>query len=134
MPFTKTVKQVQPMTVEAASDYASRLLEFEQRGSDTESALFRLEQRYGLSPNQVLHLRSRRAKSCDVSLFARLRAAYIDLCERQVTKLQHQIAVEKATDDDDDLRDLEAEAARLAAKVQARKAALRLVRSDGGGR
>ena len=117
--------QAHPMTVEAASDYASLLVEMEQRGSDTEDALYRLEQRYGLSPNTILHLRSRRAKSCDVSLFARLRAAYIDACERQVRKLQHTIAIEKATCDDDDLRDLAAETARLVDKIQAKKAALR---------
>lgn len=114
---------VHPMTVEAASIYATSLLEHEQRGSDIESALNRLEQRYGLSPNQIMHLRSRRAKSCDVSLFARLRLAYIDLCERQVSKLQHQIAVEKATGDGT-LMDLEQEAAALAQKIAARKAAL----------
>lgn len=113
------------MTVEAAYDYASRLVELESRGSDTEAALFRLEQRYGLSPNQVQHLRSRRAKSCDVGLFARLRMAYLDMCERQVTKLQQQIAIEKATHDDADLRDLEADAAALAAKIAARRAAMR---------
>lgn len=125
MPFTKKQHPVHPMTVEAASNYASRLLEMEQRGSDTDSALFRLEQRYGLSPNQIMHLRSKRAKSCDVSLFARLRGAYLDLCQRQVSKLQHQIAVEKAIDDDDDLRDLEAAAAALAAKIAAKKAVTR---------
>lgn len=124
MPSTKTMKQVHPMTVEAASEYASRLLEHEQRGSDIEAALFRLEQRYGITPNQIMHLRSRRAKSCDVGLFARLRAAYLDLCERQVTKLQHEIAITKATSDDA-LEDLEAEALRLAEKIAERKAALR---------
>jgi len=124
MKSTKNQHPVHPMTVEAASNYASRLLEMEQRGSDGEAALFRLEQRYGLSPNQLLHLRSRRAKSCDVSLFARLRAAYLDLCERQVRTLQHEIAIEKATSDDT-LEDLEAEAGRLAAKIQARKAAMK---------
>ena len=122
MPFTKTKHQVHPMTVEAASDYASRLLEYEQRGSDTESALFRLEQRYGLTPNQIMHLRSRRAKSCDVNLFARLRAAYLDLCQRQVSKLQHEIAITKATGDDT-LEDLVAEAESLLAKIKARRGA-----------
>ena len=58
-------------------------------------------------------------------LFARLRGAYLDLCERQVSKLQHQIAVDKATNDDDTLDDLEGEAARLAAKIAARRQALR---------
>jgi hypothetical protein len=124
MPSPISKHPVHPMTVEAASNYAASLLEHEQRGSDIESALRRLEQRYGLSPNQIMHLRNRRAKSCDVSLFARLRLAYIDLCERQVTKLQHQIAVEKATGDET-LMDLEREAAALAQKIAARKAAIR---------
>lgn len=123
MTFHNSKHPVPPMTVEAASSYASRLLEMEQRGSDLDSALFRLEQRYGLSPNQILHLHRKRAKSCDVSLFARLRGAYLDLCERQVSKLQHQIAVEKATGDDT-LEDLEIEAVALAAKIAARKQAL----------
>lgn len=117
--------QVQPMTVEAACRYASGLVELESRGSDNDAALHRIERRYGLSPHQITHLRSRRAKSVDAGLFARLRAAYIDLCERQVRRLQAQIAVERATCDDDDLDDLAAEAAALARKVAARKAALR---------
>jgi hypothetical protein len=129
MPSSNSKDQVQPMTVEAASNYASRLVEMEMRGSDTESALARLEARYGLSPHAIMHLRSRRAKSCDVGLFARLRMAYLDLCERQVTKLQHQIAVEKATGDDD-LTTLEAEARALAAKIATKKAAAG--RRDGG--
>lgn len=133
MPSTKSKHpiQVNPMTVEAASNYASRLLEYEQRGSDVESALFRLEQKYGLSPNQIMHLRSRRAKSCDLGLFARLRAAYLDLCERQVSKLQHEIAITKATTSDDTLEDLVAEADRLAEKIVERKEALGLARSQG---
>jgi hypothetical protein len=129
MPSTKTIDPVQPMTVEAASYFASKLLEEEQRGSDVESALYRLEQRYGLSPNQVMHLRSRRAKSCDVGLFARLRMAYLDLCSRQVSKLQLEIARTKATSDDD-LADLEAEASALAAKIAAKKAGQRLARAN----
>lgn len=123
MTSPKIEHPVKVMSVEAASKYAANLLEMEQRGSDVESALHRLEHRYGLSPNQILHLRSRRAKSCDVSLFARLRLAYVDLCERQVSRLVHQIAVEKATGDDA-LEDLAAEARALAEKIAARKALL----------
>lgn len=52
---------------------------------------------------------------------ARLRAAYLDLCERQVAKLQHEIAITRATGDDT-LEDLVAEADRLAQKIKARKA------------
>lgn len=79
----------------------------------------------GFGSGLFMHLRSKRAKSCDVSLFARLRGAYLDLCERQVSKLQHQIAVEKATNDDDDLRNMEADLAALAAKIEAKRAALK---------
>lgn len=75
------------MTIDAAHDYASRLVELE-------------------------------------SLFARMRGAYLDLCQRQITKLQHELAVEKATTDAD-LGDLLAEADRLAAKVKAAKEALK---------
>lgn len=122
MRSSKSVDLVHAMTVDAACDYAARLVEQEQRGADLEGALARIEQRYGLSPHQIMHLRSRRAKSCDVGLFARLRMAYLDLCERQVGKLQQQIAVLRATGDDD-LGDLEAEAAGLAEKIAARNAA-----------
>ena len=46
----------------------------------------------------------------------------LDLCERQVAKLQHEIAVEKALNEDDTLEDLEREARRLAARIAAKKA------------
>ncbi len=83
------------------------------------------ERRFGVGRWTLAHLKKGRAKTCDVSVFARMRAAYIAICERQMAKLQHEIAVEKATHDDDDLRDLEAAAAALAAKIAARKAALK---------
>jgi len=112
------------MSVEAASDYARRLVEGEARGpGDLDNALDRLEQRYGIGRWTLVHLRTGRAKSCDMTIFARLRGAYLDLCERQVSKLQHQIAIEKAIGDDT-LEDLEAEASALAAKIAERKAAI----------
>lgn len=119
---------VHPMTVEAATDYARRIhnfVEAETRDPDQlEFAFDSFERRYGIGRWTLEHLRKGRAKTCDVGIFARLRAAYLDLCERQVSKLQHQIAIEKATGDDT-LADLEREAADLAAKIQARKEALR---------
>lgn len=116
---------VPPMTVEAAHDFARGLLNLERRTPhDTDAALVRIEQRYGLSGNQIEHLAYGRAKTIDVGLFARLRAAYLDLCERQVGKLQHQIAVLKATGSDDDISDLEREAESLAARIAEKKARL----------
>lgn len=78
------------MTIDAAHDYASRLFDLELRGSsDTDGALFRIEQKYGISPNQLMHLRSRRAKQCDVGLFARLRGAYPSLSQRGFNHIPH---------------------------------------------
>jgi hypothetical protein len=126
---------VQPMTVEAASDYARRIHGFLEAGvRDPEELDFSydaFERQYGLGRWTIEHLRKGRAKTCDVGIFARMRAAYIDLCERQVTKLQHQIAIERATGDDT-LEDLETEARALAAKIQAKKAGLRLSRPSHG--
>lgn len=116
------------MTVDAAADYARRIhafVEGETRDPDQlEFAFDVFERRYGIGRWTLEHLRKGRAKTCDVGIFARLRAAYLDLCERQVTKLQHQIAIEKATDDAD-LTDLERDVALLAAKIQAKKAGLK---------
>ena len=120
---------VPPMTVEAATDYARRVHGFIEAGvrSDDEldAAYSSFERQFGVGRWTIEHLRKRKAKTCDVSVFAKLRGAYLALCERQVAKLQHQIAVEKAIDDDDDLRDLEAEARALAAKIAAKKAMTR---------
>lgn len=69
------------------------------------------------------NLRTGRAKTVEAGIFARIRGAYIDLCERQVRQLQHEISVEKALNDDDTLEDLEREAAQLLARVAAKKKA-----------
>jgi len=88
------------MTIEAASDYAREIVQLEARGpGDTEGALYRLQQKYGISVNQLMHLRAGRAKSCDISLFARLRLAYLDLCRSKAMNLLHKIETEEAKGD-----------------------------------
>lgn len=108
--------------VETAGTYVRRLVERETKGwGDQSNAGRRLEARYGIPFNALEHLRTGRAKSVDAGLFSRIRAAYLDLCERQIEKLQHEIAIEKAIYNDDCLQDLEREAQALAARVQAKK-------------
>lgn len=125
MPSPKNEHLVPEMTIEAASNYAANLLDIEvYRTGNVDSALHQIEQRYGLSPNQVMHLKKRRAKECDVSLFARMRLAYLDACDRTARKLLHIIETDKATDNavDQDLADrLQA----LAAEIAAQKAGLK---------
>lgn len=140
MKSPKNEQLVPPMTVEAAADYASRVHRFIEAGTrsddDLDTAYAAFERQFGVGRWTIEHLRKRKAKSCDVGIYAKLKGAYVALCERQVAKLQHEIAIEKATHEDDDLRDLEAEAAALASKIAAKKAGLRLSASHhrGGGR
>ena len=136
MGLPRSDKMVRRMSADAISDapqwsqaravkYARRIVEAESRApNDADAAMSRLEQRYGIGFWTLHHLWKGNAKTCDVGLYARLRAVYLDLCESQVTKLQHEIAIEKATGDDT-LEDLESEAVALAAKIQAKKAALK---------
>jgi len=109
--------------VDTAGTYVRRMVEREAKGwGDQANAQQRIEARYGLPFWTLEHLRTGRAKTVEAGLLARIRGAYLDLCERQVSKLQHEIAVEKALNEDDTLEDLEREARRLAARIAKKKA------------
>lgn len=111
-------------SAELAAGYVRRMVERETRGwGDQANAQQRIEARYGIPFWALDHLRTGRAKTVEAGLFGRIRAAYLDLCERQVAKLQHEIAFEKALHEDDSLEDLERQAARLAAQIAAKKRA-----------
>lgn len=113
-------------SADMAAGYVRRMVQSESRGwGDQENALARLETRYGLPFWSMNNLRTGRAKTVEAGLFARIRGAYLDLCERQVANLQHEIAVEKALNEDDTLEDLEREARSLAARIAAKKTARR---------
>lgn len=110
--------------VDEAGDYVRRMVQREALGwGDQAQAQARLEARYGISYWALEKLRTGKAKTVEAGLFARVRAAYLDLCERQVSRLQHEIAIEKAIGGNDTLEDLEREAARLASRIEAARAA-----------
>ena len=90
------------------------------RAGDTSGAVTRIEQRFGIG-YWTLSICGRAMQRRVTLHFARLRAVYIAMCERQIGKLQHEIQFAKACGDDD-LDDLEAEALALAQKIAARKA------------
>lgn len=111
-------------SAELAAGYVRRMVEKESRGwGDSDSALSRLGARYQLPYWTLNHLRTGRAKTVEAGLLSRIRAAYLDLCEKQVQILQHEISIEKALTTDDAIEDLEREASALAARVAAQKAA-----------
>lgn len=114
-----------PMSVEAATEYVRTMVQRESRGpGDIDNAMSRLETKYGLPFWTLWHLRKGKAKTVEASLLARIRGAYLDMCQRQAANLLHEIEMEAAAGDDTDL-DL-AEALRaLATKIEGRKAALK---------
>lgn len=110
-------------TAEMASGYVRRMVEREAKGwGDQNNALTRIEQRYGLPFWSMDRLRTGRAKTVEAGLFQRIRMAYLDMCQRQVVALEHEIAMERAVNGDDDVASLEAEIEALARKVAAKKA------------
>lgn len=109
--------------VETAGGYVRRMVETEARGwGDQTNAGRRLSARYGIPFNALEHLRAGRAKTVEAGLLSRIRAAYLDLCSRQIEKLQHEIAIEKAIHEDDELAGIEVEAAALASRIEAARA------------
>lgn len=111
-------------SAETASGYVNRMIERESRGwGDTSNAMERLHRRYGLPFWTLNHLRTRRAKTIDATLFHRIRAAYLDMCERQIAHLRHELDLEKEVNPDALMEDFESEASQLLAKVREAKKA-----------
>lgn len=116
----------EPMSALVASEYVRTMIHRESTGpGDCERAMQKIEAKYGIGYWTLDHLRKRKAKTIEVSVFARIRAAYLDLCERQVARLQQELEIEKAICGDDSLEDLEREASKLVARIAAKKARMR---------
>lgn len=110
-----------PMTAATATEYVRRMIGREMQGpGDAGPAMNRLEAKYGIPFWTLEHLRKGKAKTVDVSVFARIREAYLSHCERQLRALEHEIRLEKARGNDRD-QDLLAEAETLLAKIAERR-------------
>ncbi len=109
------------MSAEQATMYIRDMIHREASSpGDSEGAMRRLSSRYGLSFWTLDHLRKRKAKTVEAGLFAKIRAAYLAECERQVRKLQEQIQKEKALGNDH-LGNLGSEVEVLASRIQEAK-------------
>ena len=125
MALPNSGNEVPKVSAASATDYVQKLVKIEAVTSGSkENALHKLSRDYGLTVSQLTHLYKGRAKKCDVSLYARIRGAYLDRCAKAVAILQHEIAMGEASGHHADDQDLAAEAAELAAKVEAQRAAL----------
>lgn len=90
------------MPVATASHYVKTMVEREARGEgDLAGAIERIARRHGLTKWQVERLRKGRSKTIEAGLFSRIRAAYLAEVERQISKLEHELALERAIGGED---------------------------------
>ena len=89
---------------------------------DQKEAQRRIARRYGLSFWSLDHLRTGNAKSCETSLFMRIKAAFVDHCSRQAAQLLHEAETAKAVNPDVHLDDIEDQIRALVARLEDAKA------------
>lgn len=104
----------------SARSYAERWIE-RDAGGNTRDSLERLARQAKLSPWTVQHIWTRRAKTVSADVMASLKEAYLRLCERQLTALENEIAIEKARRGDVVDQDIMDEVLALRARLQAQK-------------
>jgi hypothetical protein len=106
-----------------AGVFVRRMVARESRGwGDQSEAQRRLESRYGLSYWALEHLRTGKAKSCETSLYMRVKAAFIDHCGKQAARLLHEAETAKTRNPDVDLAGIEDQIRALAARLEDAKA------------
>ena len=117
--------EVHSVSAATATKYVQRLVALETINSRTNEAAFpRLARDYGFTVSQLVHLFKGRAKSCDVSLYARIKRAYYDRCAKMAMALQHEMAIEEALGSDAFDQDLADRTAALVAEAMAKRAAV----------
>ena len=121
--FRQTVHEV---SAAVAGKQLDKMLQLRSRGyGDRGEALKRLARQYRLPFGSLENLLKSRVKGIDADLRDRIRWAYLDTLERKVTKLQQELAVERAKGTlDDDLSQMESEALALGDRLAAAKAAI----------
>lgn len=118
--------EVPSVSAHTATNYVREMVKLETVTSGTnESAIHKLARDYGLTVSQLVHLYKGKAKTCDVSLFARVRLAYLDRCARMAAAMQHRIAMEEALSGNADDQDLVDRLGSIAAEIAAKASALR---------
>ena len=115
--------EVPKVSAATATKYVRKMVELETVSSQTrEAALRKLARDYGLTVSQLTHLYKAKAKTCDVSLFARVKAAYLDRCAKMAARLLHAIEIEEAAGADADDQDLVDRLNGILAEVAAQRA------------
>lgn len=118
--------EVPKVSAATAIKYVQDMVDLETLTSRTqERAYERLSRDYGLTVSQLTHLYKAKAKTCDVGLFARVKAAYLDRCAKMAARMLHNIQLEEASGGDADDQDLVDRLIAIRSEALAKSAALR---------
>jgi hypothetical protein len=117
-----TMSSVDAFSPDLAAAYARKMVERETRGNgDQMNALERVGRRCGMTARSLRRLLNGETRDPGITVFGRIRAAYLDLCARQIAELQHELEIEKARMGNASLEDIGREVEALAEKVRQAK-------------
>lgn len=117
--------EVPNVSAATATHYVQKMVQLETISSKTkERAIEKLARDYGFTESQLIHLDKAKAKSCDVSLYARIKAAYYDRAASLARRLLHEMHIEEASGGDAHDQDLVDRLDAILAEALAKRAAL----------
>lgn len=123
MALPNSGNEVPKVSATTATDYVQRMVKLETISSGTQERAFeKLSRDYGLTVSQLVHLFKARAKTCDVSLYARIKNAYYDRAAKMAARLLHEIELEEASGGDAVDQDLADRLGAILAEAQAKRA------------
>lgn len=118
--------EVPTVSAATAIKYVQDMVDLETLSARTqERAYERLSRDYGLTVSQLTHLYKAKAKTCDVSLYARVKAAYLDRCAKMAARMLHNIKMEEASGGDAHDQDLVDRLIAIRSEALAKSAAIR---------
>lgn len=107
---------------EQATGYAKKLFENLTRGwGDETRALNEAARMAGMTPSAFKRLMKGQNKIVEVGVFGRVRAAYLDHCERLIKHLQHEVEADQMRYGNDPFEDISADISALAEKIKRAK-------------
>lgn len=96
-PVLRSTQMNATFVVEEAQGWAKSLINAERQGAgDTEFAMRRVEQKWGISHGTLWSLTYRPPKDVPGSILLKLFAAHEAMCEQQRKRYEHEAAISKA--------------------------------------
>lgn len=112
------------MSAVEATHFVKAMIHREAAGpGEAERAMEHIEAKYGIGFWTLDYFRRGKAKTCDVTLYARIKAAFIDHCGKQALRLIQEAETAQRVEPNEDVAAIEREIRALQARLAAAKGA-----------